>query len=457
MSAAPHDELVVDPERFRVYAEGWQSWSPTRLSGPRDVAPVPASGWELAMRFRPDRPPVPGAFQGEGLLVVDPGTGAPVVRYGADGTRLDAVPTIRAEHRDGRLLVGVDGDVTTTSHPDLVTALTGFGTEVATRSGTAPLRPAPRVWCSWYQYFEAVTAADVEENLMQIDRLGLEVDVVQVDDGWSDGLGEGGAPRRSFDLVRLVDRVRSGGRRLGIWLAPFLVGAGTSLARRHPDWLVGYAGHNWGQDLLGLDLTHPAVREHLHATISGLRDLGVGYLKLDFLYGGAVPGTRHLDVTPLAAYRSGLKLVREAAGPETFLLGCGAPILPSVGLVDGMRVSPDTFHAGGEDGSRGLRGRVGAAARAWQQGRFWVNDADCLVARRSYALREPWAETVETFGGLRSSSDRLADLDDWGLETTRRLLAGAPGPEPFTDRVVRAGLATAADAGALEELEEGRP
>ena len=36
--------------------------------------------------------------------------------------------------------------------------------------------------------------------------------------------------------------------------------------------------------------------------------------------------------------------------------------------------------------------------------------------------REDWAEVVERYGGLRSSSDRLRGLDEWGLETTRRLL-----------------------------------
>jgi alpha-galactosidase len=40
--------------------------------------------------------------------------------------------------------------------------------------------------------------------------------------------------------------------------------------------------------------------------------------------------------------------------------------------------------------------------------------------------REAWAETIRRFGGLRSSGDGLAELDDWGLETTRRLLVPSP-------------------------------
>jgi alpha-galactosidase len=60
--------------------------------------------------------------------------------------------------------------------------------------------------------------------------------------------------------------------------------------------------------------------------------------------------------------------------------------------------------------------------RAWQQGRFWTNDADCLVAGRHVEHREEWAEVVARYSGLRASSDRLARLDEWGLATTRRLL-----------------------------------
>ena len=133
----------------------------------------------------------------------------------------------------------------------------------------------------------------------------------------------------------------------------------------------------------------------------------------------------------MAAYRSGLELVREIVGPDVFLVGCGAPLLPSVGLFDAMRVSPDTFHEGGEDGSTGLRGLVPMTARSWQQGRLWVNDPDCVVARPSYSQRERWAAAARRYGGLRSFSDRVAELDEWGLETVRRLLAEGGSADPL--------------------------
>jgi alpha-galactosidase len=70
-------------------------------------------------------------------------------------------------------------------------------------------------------------------------------------------------------------------------------------------------------------------------------------------------------------------------------------------------------------------------ARAWQHGRFWVNDPDCLMVRPGVERREDWAATVQRFGGVRGSGDGLAGLDAWGLETTRRLLVPSP-LAPFT-------------------------
>jgi len=72
-----------------------------------------------------------------------------------------------------------------------------------------------------------------------------------------------------------------------------------------------------------------------------VRAWGFDYLKLDFLYAGALPGVHHVDMPREAAYRQGLRAIREAIGTEAYLLACGAPILPSLGLCDALRVGPD--------------------------------------------------------------------------------------------------------------------
>jgi alpha-galactosidase len=434
-------DVIPAAPSARVYAEGWQSWSPTTWYT-RDVpAHRPAEEWQHLMRFRPGTALPDAGVQGEGLLVVDPGDGSPARVYATLDAAIE-VPSIRAEWNDDVVIVHADGPVEqwttppaswavpaspvapagtgSAEHP----ALVSFGDRFGAAAGARRPGSVPRVWCTWYRYFEEVTAADVIENLRAIEEHELSIDVVQIDDGWSLGTGEWTRPNPRFGLLGdAVDPILDSGRRAGVWLAPFSVGAGSEVARQHPEWLVAPAGYNWGDDLVGLDLTHPGVRDYLAEVFTGIRRLGVDYLKLDFLYSGAIPGTRHdLDATPVAAYRSGLALIREIMGDDAYLLGCGAPILPSVGLVDAMRVSPDTFHEGGEDGSQGLRGEMSLRARSWQDGRLWTTDPDCLVARPEFVLRDEWADVVLHAPGLRGFSDRIADLDAHGLDLVCRLL-----------------------------------
>jgi alpha-galactosidase len=383
------------------------------------------------MRFRPELPAPVVGFQGEGLLAVGPGEGESVRVYAAPSPAL-GVPSIRAVLDGDRLLVSADGPVDVEVVPGtLGEALARVGDRL---SADVDVRPAPTVWCTWYHYFLEVTQDDVLENLRALDARDVPVDVVQVDDGWqAPGVGDWLTLSDRFSSLDDLGRsIHDTGRRAGIWLAPFMAGGRSAVAQAHPGWLLGEAGFNWDQPLHGLDLTHSDVRDHLWTVLRGLRDQGFDYFKLDFLYAGALVGRRHEDVSPVEAYRSGLELIRDAVGQESYLLGCGAPMLPSIGLVDAMRVSPDTYNpTDADDGANPLRGRSCIESRAWQHGRWWVNDADCLIARPGFARRAPWAELIERYGGLRSSSDRIADLDTWGLETTRRLLSQAPPPVPF--------------------------
>jgi alpha-galactosidase len=436
----PLAEVPVDPGRGSVFEHGWQSWSPTTAlevggSGHRAAGPV-----EQTMCYRPGKPGPARGFQGEGLLAVDPGTGEPVRLYAArDG--LTSVPSIRAELVDGRLLVSADGpDVEETrSDGPLQAALAAWADRFAARAAVPALRHAPTVWCSWYHYFAEVTEADVLENLDAVGGHELPVEVVQIDDGWEAEIGDWPSLSGRFSsLGDLVGRIRDAGRRAGVWIAPFLAGARSQLARDHPDWLVAGAdaGHNWDQDLFALDVTHPAAAAYLRQVFESLLGLGFDYFKLDFIYAGALEGARRDDLPALAAYRQGLALIHQVLGPEPYVLGCGAPILPSVGLLDAMRVSPDvapSFEPARGDLSRPSQraATLSVVGRAWQHGRLWVNDPDCLIVRPAVERREQWARMVERYGGLRASSDRIADLDEWGLETTRRLLAAVPPPVPF--------------------------
>lgn len=436
------DEVPVDPALARVYEHGWQSWSPTTSYPVTATSARPTGSARLSStarrigNYRPDRRAPASGFQGEGILGLDPGDGSPAHVWAA-ATGPTEVPSIRAQLVGDQLRISADAPVRRVTATSLDTALGGWADDFVTRVGAPAPRPAPTAWCSWYHYFTEVTEADMTENLAAIVAHDLPVDVVQLDDGWEAQIGDWLTLSDRFSsLADVARRIRDTGRRAGIWTAPFLTTARSALTREHPDWIAGDAGYNWNTECYGLDLTHPGVRGYLREVFTQLRGLGFDYFKIDFLYAGALPADRHGSASALAAYRAGLSLIREAIGEESYLLGCGAPILPSVGLVDAMRVSPDVApHYAPHDGDPSQPGQWGAAmcttARAWQHGRFWVNDPDCLIVRPEVERREEWATVVERFGGLRVSSDRIAALDEWGLETTRRLLSTTPPPTPF--------------------------
>jgi len=434
---------VPGAEHLVVYEHGWQSWSPTGSYPATATSPRPADRAHHVMGYRPEKELPDEGFQGEGLLGVAPAGGGRVRIWSAiDPAR--EVASIRGRVVEGRLVVSADGPVVETAvdAPNLDAALAGWADGFARQHATNPVSSIPPVWCSWYQYFRDVTAATVSENLEAAGRLDLPIGVFQVDDGFSDNVGDWlrTSDRFGRPLRAVADEIRAGGRRAGIWTAPLLVGERSRLRAEHPDWLVegAVAGWNWGQRLHVLDVTHPDAADHLATVFRRLSEWGFDYFKLDFLYAGALPGRRRQDASALAAYRAALGLIRGVVGTRATLLGCGAPILPSVGLVDAMRVGPDiaTHYEPARTGDLSAPSGRGAAmtvrARAFQHARFWVNDPDCLIARPEIERREEWAGVVERWGGLRASGDRLDGLDGWGLETTRRLLT-ASSPHPLVE------------------------
>ena len=217
---------------------------------------------------------------------------------------------------------------------------------LAERFGKTPIQSPPRVWCSWYSLYTEIDEARLVRILSDLGDLPFEV--FQIDDGWQQAIGSWQANEKfPAGMDGLASRIKATRRKAGLWLAPLLVVPSAPLYQQHPDWLLRDsrgglvpAGFNWGEPCYALDTTHPEVLEWLAALMKTVRAWGYDYAKLDFLYAGALPGKRHVDMPREAAYRKGLQVIREALG-DAYLLTCGAPILPSLGLCDGMRIGPD--------------------------------------------------------------------------------------------------------------------
>jgi hypothetical protein len=216
-----------------------------------------------------------------------------------------------------------------------------------------PAVTPPAQWTHWYHYFQAITADLFVANLNTIDsiRSTIPFKIVQLDDGYQSAWGDWTTCNAKFPrgLADLSKNIRDKGYTSGLWLAPFVADPRSKLALQHPDWMVkdnkgkpiisGYFYDFYGY---ALDLTQPAVQEHIRSLLSTIaHDWGFGFVKTDFVYAGGLPGIRqNPKMTRAQAFRKGMEAVRQGIGDETFLLGCGCPFGPAVGLVDAMRIGP---------------------------------------------------------------------------------------------------------------------
>jgi alpha-galactosidase len=299
----------------------------------------------------------------------------------------------------------------------------------------------PVGWCSWYHYFGQLGWPDVLENLDRAaaDRRGFPFEVVQVDDGYEAEIGDWLSPKPGYpDLGGLAGAIRKKGFRAGLWTAPFSAAETSRLFAEHPDWMVSEGGRpkpcykGWGGTVYALDTTHPEVKHWLDATFRALAKAGFAYLKIDFLFAAAMPGGRSKAVTPVQAYREGLRVIRRAAG-RGFILGCGAPLLPSVGLVDGMRVGEDTApywktKPSGFQGPNAFFALKNALMRQFMHRAFWLNDPDCLLLRDADTElarneRELYALAAGALDNMVVDSDRLALLGTEEKKLLGRALA----------------------------------
>jgi alpha-galactosidase len=411
-----------------VYAEGWQSWSPVRTYRVGETSTPAPDERSQSTGWRPGKPVPEGVIQAEGVLAVAPEDGPALAWFAPEPRR--EVPTMRLHVRGKRLEVTADGAVEEVQSENLAGALAAVGDRLSIRRITK----IPPGWCSWSCYFGHVTEEDIVENVEAAVHMSLPIEIAQIDEGYETAIGDwlDVAPRFG-SLRRIAERIGSAGMRAGIWTAPFMVSPGSNLARLHPEWLVkdADAGLHWNQRMRILDVTHPEAADHLAGVFRTLSDWGFNYFKIDFLYAGAIDGIRRMDCSAIEAYQAGLRLIRSAVGPDATLVACGAPLLPSIGLCDAMRIGPDVLPEAPNQ-QPDLANLIGVTStRSWMNGRLWVNDPDCLVARPEVDEREAWASYLESYGGITFSGDRLTTLDQRGLQLTRRVLSRSL---PLTER-----------------------
>lgn len=342
--------------------------------------------------------------------------------------------------------------------------------------------PIETGWCSWYYYYGRELAEDIYRNMDSLAECAVaeHLRTIQIDDGWN--LTAPDAPRNWGDweagpkfpegMKAVADRIHAKGFKAGLWLAPFSVEKASNLFKDHPDWLVQGPGKDepadfWG--VYGLDLTHPGALAYLESVFTRVFDeWGYDYVKLDFLIHAMQPGRRH-DPTKTRAqmYRDAMGVIRRCAGDDRFILGCGSPMGPAVGLVDGMRIGTDVssrwylpMNLGGwpEGNCCAKSSVIQTAYRQWMHGIWWQNDPDCIQTR-DYATEhekamfdnffpgqfdhlpyglamneaECWCKMIWLSGGMTLLSEYLPDLSPERRAMAQRMFPVNPDPARLVD------------------------
>ncbi len=322
------------------------------------------------------------------------------------------------------------------------------------------LPPQPAVYCTWYSQphggasDELHLAEQAEFAAAHLAPFGLSV--IQIDDHWQSGISRDG-PRRNFSAANpsgpypggmkaTADHIHSLGLTPGLWFMPFAGTPYDPYYENHPDWFVkqtnGEPYHaRWGGD--SLDMTYEGARAHLRELVSQMAsNWGYKYFKIDGLWTGTATKLTYVSTgyvkddlgqavfhdrskSPIEAFRDGLRLVRQAAGPGVFILGCNGPqnmrsYGAAMGLVDGMRIGPDN----GTSWKDLLRGPTFGSRHYFLNGRVWYNDPDPLYVRPSVPLNQARliCSWVTISGQLNTSSEWYPGLPSDRLDLLKRTM-----------------------------------
>lgn len=324
------------------------------------------------------------------------------------------------------------------------------------------LPPMPTVYCTWYDNVhggasDAKALAELSDFAAKaLKPYGLTC--IQIDDGWQMGNPKGNGPKKNFSaydpngpypkgMKPTADTLKENGFTAGLWILPFGGTWNDPFFEPHQDWFVKNAEGKpfdtaWGGT--ALDMTQPGARDFVKGEIQqAVHDWGYGYLKLDGLSTGAGVKPQYVNdawkednlgdgvffdpaKANIEVFRDGLRLIRKAAGPQTFILGCCAPqnmrsYAGVFGLVDAMRMGPDN---GGSWGAWQKTSPDFGSRNYHLNGRIWWSDPDPIYVRTNIPLNS--ARCIASWnaiaGQMISLSDWLPTLPPERLDIIRRCI-----------------------------------
>lgn len=296
-------------------------------------------------------------------------------------------------------------------------------------------------YSSWYNRYENIDEECIRSDLEHNAAFLAPGDLFQIDDGWEPVVGdwlEPDAKKFPSGMKAAVDAIHEKGYRAGLWLAPFVAAASSSLFKQHPGWFFlhdgkpWFCGINWG-GFYALDMDHPGVRDYLTRVFRRVFDeWGFDLVKLDFLYGAAPFGTE--NESRAGRMIRAMDFLRELCG-DKLILGCGVPLAAAFGRVEYCRIGCDVgldwndtwlmqqIHRERVSTKQSITDTV---FRRQLNGRAFLNDPDVFFLRRdnmkmTYAQKRALAVANTLLGGVWLTSDDMGKYDEAQAEEWRTL------------------------------------
>ncbi len=296
----------------------------------------------------------------------------------------------------------------------------------------------PSGWCTWYYYYNRINEKEVRRNTDWIAANLKEYGAtyVQIDDGWQGAGGRSGGrdwtvvnPERFPNgMTKLATYIKSHGLEPGLWLAPHgqsnprVVSNSPNVFLLKPD--GGSASDTWEGQFL-VDPTTPETQKYLRNLFTRLSSWGYDYFKID---GQPIVVDEYRSKTQFmkgpsgdaaALYRGTLDSIRDAIGPNRYLLGCWGIPLEGAGLMNGSRTGGDVVLGWG-----GFQVALRPTLQFYYLHNIvWYCDPDVMLLRSPLTLEQArvWATLEGLTGQALMSSDRLPDLSAERVELMRRV------------------------------------
>jgi alpha-galactosidase len=333
---------------------------------------------------------------------------------------------------------------------DWIDLLKQFGTAIARENGITKLKTADfKGWATWDYFAYVFSADDIHGNTNTLRKLSSAANLVQIDAGWYTARGDY-AVRADLagGMKGIADRIKAAGMTPGIWLDGFRANSAAEVCKAHPEYFLRDQDGRMivevrrpegvDRDRVYFDYSHPGARDHIAGCIRAIKkDFGIPYFKVDFMRFGlnqdilrnkpAITRIQAHDptITDVERMRLGLQAIRDAVGPENYLLGCSAVFGPCIGFVDGMRTGGDVSPRYEAFPERCLAN----LGHFYLSGTVFNGDADYLVFRAaadedatvaqeavkhggSLTMNEAqmWADVNKLYGNCRLSGDNLMTL-----------------------------------------------